>query len=90
MRVTCPRSHNKKCVLSHARAQATIRSQTPTHTGSKEVGEILLQHLQQAWLVNCVIMSGVFVKQLDYGNQRLLSLSVTHLGFQKSCQEERQ
>ena len=41
--------------------------QDPTHTGTEEVGEVLLQQLQQGLLLDGVIGSRVFVKQVDQG-----------------------
>lgn len=55
--------------------------QIPTHTGTEEVGEILLQQLQQGLLLDGVIASRVCVKQLDQGCNGLLKLRATHLGF---------
>lgn len=55
--------------------------QSPTHTGTEEVGEILLQQLQQGLLLDGVIASRVFVKQLDQGCNALLKLRAAHLGF---------
>ena len=45
----------------------TMGDQDPTHTGTEEVGEVLLQQLQQGLLLDGVIGSRVFVKQVDQG-----------------------
>ena len=49
------------------RDPVTMGDQDPTHTGTEEVGEVLLQQLQQGLLLDGVIGSRVFVKQVDQG-----------------------
>ena len=62
--------------------------QNPTHTGTEEVGEVLLHQPQQVLLLNGVIGSRVFVKQVDQVCNGLLKLRAAHLGFQRAAREE--
>lgn len=82
----CPRY--QQSVLGHARARAR-RAAPPTHTGTEEGGEIVLQHLDQAGLVHHVVGFDVCVEQVDHAHHGLLSLRVAHRVFGRSCRRER-
>lgn len=62
--------------------------QNPTHTGTEEVGEVLLHQPQQVLLLDGVIGSRVFVKQVDQVCNGLLKVKAAHLGFKRAAREE--
>ena len=62
--------------------------QNPTHTGTEEVLEVLLHQPQQVLLLDGVIVSRVFVKQIDQVCNGLLKLRDAHLGFKRAAREE--
>ena len=80
----------EQSVFSRARARAPLGSQIPTHTGTEQVGEILLQQLRRVPLLDGVFGPRVFVRQVTRAYRGLLSLSAAHLDFEHSCQKERQ